>query len=289
MDDQLWLERKLRSGYADLGTKKRTFSKTIHVGTGEYNQPNIIGHGPFDHLTYTGTGDAIVFHNGKDFVHDGLRVKGGNVVYETDGSSSRFKVANCRVDGGSMVFRALGGADMSAYTIQDSEVWNAEKCFVFEGANNLGPTLIACGGGCERTDTSQVAFDFSKGGSGAVMIKCRGSFAKTFVLIPGGFQLHTFGNESEYCGTIYKIGGDGLDGFGQEGFIEINDSGHRECSKFMELNKAGITKASVGDSRWPNLIELTNKSGNEGQLITVGTSVKVLEGAWKINNSIHDD
>lgn len=190
----------------NLGSGIFTFSETIHVYGKDpsYLCLTLDVSGPWNQITYTGKGPAIVFHNLKDSRINGLHVLGGDVVFLTDGSSSRNTLTNCRVQKGGMVFDAPNGADMCHFLLNTCEA--EEGSIRFIGPNNLDHVLTNC---TASNNPNGVGFDFSEGGSASTLVGCGGSFNDAVIKVNGGYQLTIVGGRSELSQTFVEATYDG--------------------------------------------------------------------------------
>ena len=277
----------------DLGTKLYTFGKSIAVGKGKpYNCLKFQGSGYWAQLTYTGVGSMFVFWDIKNARVDRVCARriGGAVEIEPllptcgfenriTGSSSWVMMAQARAQGFTRGFwnNADPDADGCHFLLTQCEAYECGTGFAWDGNNNLGPTFLDCA--ASGVDTGWLML----GGSGFKLIGCGGTKMKVYVKTRGGFLGTVRDSETEDVQLGYLIGGEGLDGFGAEQGLTVEDMEHRNIGKLAEINKAGVTRLSVLSLNWPLTVDLTNKSGKPATFIgSANIKTKTIEGTWQI-------
>lgn len=303
-DDQERIEKafaaatKVYGSTVDFGTRMWRWTRTIDVWSQidpTYLCLHLRGRGYWAGLTYDGPNAGIRLHNWKDGTMEGIKMRRSLVLASdvesigiecvTDGSSSRNELRHCRFQGFTTGYlnKAVGNSDMSVYRLTMVEATDCVTGVRFEGPNNLEPVLDQY-----KASFCKVGAEFL-GGSGFTMMNCGGSYNDVFARIRGGFFFATWMNTTEDSGLIYQIGGEGLDGYGQEANCEINDGEHRAVkTAIANVFKAGETTIKVKSTRGgSSVINLTNKSGK--QAFFYGSSnlnAKKIEGDWKVSQAV---
>lgn len=245
--------------------------------------------GMWHQVSYSGPGTWLTLENWKDSSMTDLGVRSWNplasgIRFHTDGSSSRNRIVHCRAQGflTGFAFDSEGGSDMSDYKLSQVEADTCSKGLAWSGSNNLGPLLESC-----TATFCDHGFVFV-GGSGFRAYGCGGSHTKSLWEVRGGFSFACRDGESELCGTVYTVGGDGLDGTGQQAVCSIDDMEHRGVTGILAvIKKAGRTTFDVKSTRaGSSEVDLECSPELSGVFEFSGPITTKCKGTWTVNGAV---
>jgi hypothetical protein len=261
----------------DLSNQVWTYSKPL-VFSGDIAGLKIIGNALWNNLTFTGSGDAVVFPDCKPLIVENLGIRcigsatAGIRVNSVGSFNGRFT--------GVSVFGADVGIDLfgqNDISITSLSYCNFERCPT-AGVRITGPNALDLDCRYVTGAYCGAVVDCRQGGSGYVLDHIGGSSCDYIVRANGG-----------YCGTIRDITGELTKICGVE--LEGKDGGGFVSMNFLDFRGSTCPAARIGCDASIDLginrsafVEGIMES-KVGKLELKGGTFKAVQGKWIVNGS----